>query len=330
MLHRKTLLDQKEYDFLRRDIRLRDICYITLHGSYAFGTNTETSDVDVRGFALGDRQELLLGREFEQVESSEADTVIFGLRKFVSLLSSCNPSHIELLGIREEDVLFCNSVGRKVRESLPIFLSKKAYNTFAGYATSQLRRIQNALAHDSYPNDEKEDHIRKSLESSMLTLNEQYDLAEGSFSFGLSDENPEETEVTVSCHVDNIPVRKFIAVNSGISNMLRNYDKLNHRNRKKDEPHLFKHAMHLIRLYHEGLDILNDGKVVVYREKEIPLYRDIRAGKIPFKEIFEMAEELDQEMKKTRDRSPLPDKPDFRKIDALLSDIYFNHLEEIF
>ena len=327
MLDRKNLLNQKEYDFLKTDKRLQHLCYLTLHGSYAFGTNTETSDVDVRGFALGNRQDLILGKEFEQVESSEADTVIFGLRKFVSLLSNCNPSHIELLGTRKEDILFCNSVGTKMRDNISIFLSKKAYNTFAGYATSQLRRIQNAWAHYSYPNDEKENHIRKSLESSMLTLKEQYALNDGSFSFGLTDNgNPEETEVTVSCHVDDLPVRKFIAVNSDINNMIKNYDKLNHRNRKKDLPHLYKHAMHLVRLYHEGLDILNDGKVVVYREKDIPLYRKIRAAEIPFPEIFEMAEELDNELKKAKEKSPLPDNPDYQKIDKLMLEIYSQHL----
>ncbi len=39
-------------------------------------------------------------------------------------------------------------------------------------------------------------------------------------------------------------------------NVLSNYEKLNHRNHKKDDNHLNKHAMHLIRLYLMCLDIL--------------------------------------------------------------------------
>ena len=46
-------------------------------------------------------------------------------------------------------------------------------------------------------------------------------------------------------------------------------------NRKKDENHLHKHAMHLIRLYLTGIDILEGRGVVTYREKDLPLLKKI-------------------------------------------------------
>lgn len=60
--------------------------------------------------------------------------------------------------------------------------------------------------------------------------------------------------------------------------MISTYDKLNHRNHKKDDNHLNKHAMHLIRLYLMCLDILENGDIVTYREKDLDLLMSIRKG----------------------------------------------------
>lgn len=44
----KDLVRSKEYDFLRTDPHLKDrIMFLTLGGSYSYGTNVATSDVDV-------------------------------------------------------------------------------------------------------------------------------------------------------------------------------------------------------------------------------------------------------------------------------------------
>ncbi len=48
---------------------------------------------------------------------------------------------------------------------------------------------------------------------------------------------------------------------------LAHMEKLNHRNHKKDEEHLNKHAMHLIRLYLTCIDLLENGVFSTYREK---------------------------------------------------------------
>ena len=45
------LLKTPAYDFLREQERLK-IQYLTLGGSRAYGTNIETSDVDIRGFGF--------------------------------------------------------------------------------------------------------------------------------------------------------------------------------------------------------------------------------------------------------------------------------------
>lgn len=89
------VIQSPEYDFLRNDPRLGDnIILLGLGGSHAYGTFTPTSDTDIRGIALNPAQDLLLGRDFEQVENRATDTVVYSFNKMVELLSECNPNTI--------------------------------------------------------------------------------------------------------------------------------------------------------------------------------------------------------------------------------------------
>lgn len=63
----KQMLGTSTYDFLRNNEHLGDnIMFLTLGGSYAYGTNIETSDIDIRGCALNTKEEILTNKKFEQ------------------------------------------------------------------------------------------------------------------------------------------------------------------------------------------------------------------------------------------------------------------------
>lgn len=167
----------------------RQLIYSTIAGSRAYGTNIATSDEDIRNVYIETPREILGIDKFEQdVFDGDEDRVDFGLRKFVALLKECNPSIIELLGTRDCDVKFINNYGRMLRENYKIFLSKRAYFTFAGYATQQLRRLQNALAHDVYDDEEKMLHIKKSLDNLLRKNQIAYNNENSEISFDLKDE----------------------------------------------------------------------------------------------------------------------------------------------
>ena len=92
-----------EYDFLRQEKRLgNNLILLGLGGSYAYGTNTENCDIDVRGIATKDINDILhVGIEkysFEQFDDENTDTVIYSFNKMIRLLSECNPNTIEILG----------------------------------------------------------------------------------------------------------------------------------------------------------------------------------------------------------------------------------------
>ena len=320
-MYTEKILTLPAYKFLTENKFLgKNIIYLTISGSKAYGTNNANSDTDIRGVAVESLDDILTGKSFEQIEDNKTDTVIYGLRKFFKLCAECNPNVLEMLGTRAEDILFMNDAGKKIRDNAEIFLSKLAYQKFVGYATAQLRRLQNALAHDSYPVKEKNLHILKSVESMLLACKNEYGLNNAKINFELGE------EILISIDATNLPLKKFLAMNAGLNTMLNNYAKLNHRNRKKDDNHLNKHAMHLIRLYLTGIDILEGRGVITYREKDLPLLKKIRAGEIPFEEIFKLADECDRKIFSAFKNSKLPDVPDAEKLDKLLLEIYHETL----
>lgn len=322
----KNILESAEYKFLREDERLgKNIVYLTLAGSKAYGTDNENSDIDIRGFAIESAESIFTGKNFEQIEDKKTDTVIYSLRKFFKLCAECNPNVLELLGTKSEHIFYMDEIGKKVRDNAEIFLSKLAYKKFVGYATAQLRRLQNALAHDSYPQKEKNLHILKSIESMMLSCQKEYGLKNSEIKFEVGEE-----EILISINAKNLPLKNFLAMNSGLGTMLNNYAKLNHRNRKKDASHLNKHAMHLIRLYLTGIDILEGRGIITFRENDLPLLKKIRSGEIPLNEVFKMADEYEEKIFSAYKNSKLPDLPNEKKIDELLIEIYRNFFYQRF
>ena len=135
--------DNPDYDFLKTNKYLgSNIGYLTLAGSHAQGLNTKDSDIDVRGFFFENVRDLLSVNipPKEQVEDRTTDTVVFSFRKFIKLCLNGNPSCLELLGTRDEDVLFMSPEAAWLRDNYKLFLSKNIYNPFKGFA-GHLRKV---------------------------------------------------------------------------------------------------------------------------------------------------------------------------------------------
>lgn len=118
------------------------------HGSHAYGLNTPESDVDEKGVCIPPKPYYFgFLHHFEQQvceakKGHPADSTIYSLSKFVSLAADCNPNIIEILHVEDEDVLKVDRFGERLREHRDLFISKKAAQTFTGYAWGQIKRMR--------------------------------------------------------------------------------------------------------------------------------------------------------------------------------------------
>ena len=168
----EELLTSSEYDFLKNNKNLGDnIILLALGGSRAYGTNLPTSDIDVRGIAMNTSKQLFgLESDFEQVVETNTDTTIYSLNKMIKLLISCNPNTIEILGCRPEDYLYLTPQGMYILDNKVNFLSKRAIDTFGGYATAQYNRLEHALLGNGHNNEKKLEMLMHLMKHTILFL----------------------------------------------------------------------------------------------------------------------------------------------------------------
>ena len=319
------IIKNNEYDFLRDNIDLKDnVCLLTLGGSYAYGTNIESSDIDIRGIATNSKENILLRKDFEQVADTNTDTTIYSFDKILKLLANCNPNTIEMLGCKKEHYI-TNEIGDLILKNKEAFLSKKAIYTFGGYANAQLRRLQNAIARDSYKQDERLNHIFGTISHMIPELNSRYSFGENNLNIYIdkADVNSDyENEIYFDVNLQHYPIRDFNGFISEMSNVVKQYDKLGKRNAKKDDLHLNKHMMHLVRLYLMCFDILEFHEINTYRENDISLLMDIRNGKFlqdgkVNNEFFNLINRLEDKLNKLSKITTLPENPDYKRINNL-------------
>ena len=324
----RKLMLTSEYDFLRNHPRLGDrIILMGLGGSYAYGTNNENSDIDFRGITLNLPSDLLGLTEFEQYEDGSTDTVIYSFNKIVKLLLECNPNTIELLGLDEDQYLIKNELGQELLDHKGLFLSKRAVKSFGGYASAQLRRLQNAIARDSMAQQEREQHIYSSVKNALEDFqrkNEMFD--KGNIRIYIDEsQNPElETEIFIDADYKHLPLRDYENMLGVMNSVIRDYDKIGKRNKKKDDNHLNKHAMHLVRLFMMAIDILEKGEIRTHRTDDLELLKSIRRGGFQKtdgtyqKEFYDLLSDYEKRLEVATAKTTLPDNPDMEKVEQFV------------
>lgn len=124
-----------------------------------------------------------------------------------------------------------------------------------------------------------------------------------------------------------VPLREFTGMMGELVEITRNYGKIHHRNKKKDDAHLDKHAMHLVRLYLMCLDILEKEEIVTYREADHDLLMDIRNGHYQKAnhtfnaDFYDLPNDLEKRLDYAKENTSLPEMPDLAQIEAFQMEV---------
>lgn len=116
-------------------------------GSRLYGTDLPESDIDYVGIFIPPK-ELVFGLNTvdqfhlnELIEGKKIDYTCYSLIKFIKLAINNNPNIISLLYTPESHIVSTTSYGELLLLNRELFLSKKAYITFKGYAKSQINKL---------------------------------------------------------------------------------------------------------------------------------------------------------------------------------------------
>lgn len=125
---------------------------LTVTGSYAYGTNTETSDKDYKGICIPPEEYYFGLKSFNEYNTTggknfkntkdDVDINIIHINKFVKDAMSGVPNNIEILFTRPQEILRINNYGQELLSIRHGFLSKALKHKFGGYAYSQIQKLK--------------------------------------------------------------------------------------------------------------------------------------------------------------------------------------------
>ncbi len=120
---------------------------VTRGGSHAYGLSRPDSDEDIRAIALPPVSWLLgmdlVGQRAQTVEEHAGqDVVVHTVAKFCRLALHANPNTWDILFCPDDQILMQTVMGAELRAMGEKFLSKRAYQSYSGYAASQLKKMR--------------------------------------------------------------------------------------------------------------------------------------------------------------------------------------------
>jgi predicted nucleotidyltransferase len=304
-------------------------------------------------------------KSFSQMDKGfQDDRVIYDIRKFVSLAVQNNPNIIELLFVDNRFVLQSSTYWEKLVENRQKFLSKACRYRFGGYAFAQLKRIKNHRGYLMNPPKKKPERTDFGLPERKLISSDHMgaftwliaSFLKGSVEeLNLSDTTKSELRNVnwiglAQSKTDKLPVEcynslkdltgasdEFVDVMtrekayvSALNNWNAYLDWQKRRNQSRKELEIkfgfdTKHAMHLVRLLRMAKEILETGKVTVYRPDREELLA-IRNGAWTYEQIVDYAEQSECTLNKLYEDSCLPRKPKAAFIESLCCEIVEDYI----
>lgn len=310
------------------------IIYKLKVGSQLYGTNTPESDVDFGGVFLQDTKNLLGIHKIKELDLStnksntkntkdDIDEKYHALDTFLYLLSQNNPNIVEYLFPSDDSLLVDSDIMKELRHNSDKIITKRVWKSFSGYAISQKKKMI-------------------SKRERFLNLGKGISIIEHS----LSDHTDSKT--VVNDYLANL-LNETLKYYKGGKNDCRSftkghslkvtYDKLIHEyNNYGHRLHTdsfkrlgydTKFGMHLLRLLHEGKELLETGTISFpIQNPELKDMMDVRNGLVSYENLLTMYEKYYTLCEEAYKKTTLRDKPDFTWIDDFQCRTYLKHIKE--
>lgn len=135
-------------------------------GSISHGTaGSIIDDVDVHGVFISEREHYLglspLDHIMRTKVAEKYDFALFEIKKYFRLLLNSNPNVLSLLWIPDNMYIVRNNWGKQIWENRKLFISKKLYKTFGGYAFGQLQRMTRLCTKQAYQGAKRRERFEK-------------------------------------------------------------------------------------------------------------------------------------------------------------------------
>ena len=272
-----------------------------ISGSRLYGTYTENSDIDYRGFTIPPFDYLVGIRTFDQGElEGYEDAVVHSLQQFIKLLLKGDPQVTELMFVPEDKVVNADSVARKILDNKDVFLSQAIRRRLMGFSYSEHRK---ATAQKLV----KEKVTHSETEQINMLFNKFPHL-----------EKDDRADIKELCLSDK--EEKLVSSFSGLGGKRRRqYEKYGM---------CVSSATHSLRLLGELKEFLTTGHITFPRPDAETL-KKVRYGEVNKDEYVEMWEELKNDVDSLSEEDIIvPKHPDKEKAWSLYRDIVSEYLKE--
>ncbi len=337
------------------------IIFECISGSRAYGLDTPTSDIDIRGVFILPKERFYSLDYIGQVNNESNDIVYYELRKFIELCSKNNPNILELLNVPEECILYKHPVFDYIK--LDYFLSKQCEKSFANYAYAQIKKarglekkIVNPVEKERksvldfcfvYENGKsmpltvflnakniKQQNCGVANISHLKDCNNLYHSLKIPYKGIIRSERA--TDIALSSIPKGEKALGMLFFNKdGYSTYCKKYkeywDWVGKRNEERYKTTVShgknydsKNMMHTFRLLHVAKEIASESTINVKRSDRVFLL-NIKKGNFEYDELVSWAEERKLELEELYATSNLPERPDLNRINNLLIEIRNNY-----
>lgn len=125
-------------------------------------------DIDLIGAYIPSHEDLFSTRPFGQrltgtveIKEDKWDIVLYDIRKFIKLLAQGNPNVLAVLWTDKPYFFNCNRHGSMLMQNRHMFLSKRIYHAFVGYANDQMHRMTRPQKYDGWMGEKRKALVDK-------------------------------------------------------------------------------------------------------------------------------------------------------------------------